>query len=263
MLIEINTSKTDRAKIEEQTIRVLEQLETSGTEVKALTAAVETETTKLTQMRAEVDEKAKAAQTEVDRLQPDRAKAAALITKPALLAEFDRLAKRYEGEALAALAKPNPRDDEYLCTGCQMSLVADVFNKLKTRDEPVSCPSCRRFLYIPEGATYESVSGKGGSVKKSTSSSAKSARNVKKVLVADAELKGPENKWSPIVTAAQGESVRDAAEADHKPIECSVEINGEHVGTFKGKSAEHLERVIRFRMEETKMGADVKVTPVA
>jgi predicted nucleic acid-binding Zn-ribbon protein len=252
LLVEINTNKVDRAKLEEQLIKVMEQAETAATEVTNISAMLVTENAKLAEMQSHLGDKATAAQAEVERLTPDRVAAAAKI-KPAILAEFDRLANRYEGEALAQLEKPDPRDPEYLCTGCNMSLVPDVFNKLKTRDDPVTCPSCRRFLYLPENAVYETVVPKRGGTK------GKSNRVVKKVVKsADAPVV-PESKWSKIVVAAQGESARDASEADQKPVECTVEINGDLVGTFKGKSSEHLERVIKFRLEEAKMSAEVKV----
>lgn len=257
LLVEINTNKVDRAKLEEQLIKVMEQVEASNTEVTNLTGVLGAEEAKLTEMQGQLGDKANAAQAEVQKVTPDRDAAAAQI-KPAILAEFNKLADRYEGEALAQLEKPDPRDPDYLCAGCNMSLVPDVFNKLKTRDDAVICPHCRRFLYLPENATYEThVSTKRGG----GGSRTKSDRVVKKVVKAS-EPTQPESKWSKIVVAAQGESVEGAKDADHKPVECKVEINGEVVGTFKGKSAEHLERVIKFRMEESKMSADVKVTQV-
>src|SRR5205085_11349846 len=63
---------------------------------------------------------------------------------------YDRLADRFEGEALAALIKPDRRREEYACGGCMMDLVTDVYNKLHSRDDLVFCPSCHRILYIPD-----------------------------------------------------------------------------------------------------------------
>ncbi len=50
---------------------------------------------------------------------------------------------------MSAIAKPDRRREEYLCTACNMDLVTDVYNKLHSRDDLVFCPSCRRILYIP------------------------------------------------------------------------------------------------------------------
>lgn len=261
LLVEINTAKVDRAKLEEAAIKVMEQLETASNEVKTLSASHQTEDAKLAEMRAKVGDKAAEAQAEVDRLKPDR-EAAAKEIKPDVLANFDKLAERFEGEALAAIERPNPREEEYLCTGCNMSLVADVYNKLKTRDEPLACPTCRRYLYIPDSMSNEAATAKktAGRAPRAGGKADKSERKVTKLAAPEQTV--PQSKWSSLVTAAQGESVEGARDADHKPIDCKVEINGEEVGVYKGKTAEHLERVIRFRMEEAKMSADVKVTAV-
>ena len=50
---------------------------------------------------------------------------------------------------MAAIAKPDRRQEEYLCTACNMSLVPDIYNRLNVRNEPVVCPNCRRMLYVP------------------------------------------------------------------------------------------------------------------
>lgn len=261
LLVEINTAKVDRAKLEESAIKVMEQLETASNEVKALQASYETESVKLAEMKAKVGDKAAEAQAEVDKMRPDR-NAAAKEIKPDVLAHFDKLAERFDGEAMAAIERPNPRDEEYLCTGCNMSLVADVYNKLKTRDEHLACPTCRRYLYIPDHMSNESATAKK-TVSRGSRSSSKGEKSERKVTrIAAPEPTVQQSKWGTLVMAAQGESVEGAKDADHKPIDCKVEINGEEVGVYRGKTAEHLERVIRFRMEEAKLAADVKVTPV-
>jgi predicted nucleic acid-binding Zn-ribbon protein len=253
LLVEINTAKVDRAKVEEATIKMMEQVETVSTEVKNVGAILAADDAKLAELRQKVGDKAAAAQAEVDRLRPARDAAAAGIRRETLEL-FDKLADRYDGEAVAAIDRPNPREEEYLCLGCNMGLVADVFNKLKTRDDVVQCPSCKRILYIPDHLTLETTTTK--------KSRGKSERKVTRVVKPAAEMAQPPGKWDKIVTAAQGESVEGARDADHKPVECKVEINGEAVGTFRGKSADHLERVIRVRLEEQGIaGAEVKVTP--
>jgi len=53
-LIEINTSKVDRAKVEEETMKVMEQVEKLQNELKELNTQHEAERTKLEQMRAQI-----------------------------------------------------------------------------------------------------------------------------------------------------------------------------------------------------------------
>jgi DNA-directed RNA polymerase subunit RPC12/RpoP len=51
---------------------------------------------------------------------------------------------------MSPLEKPDRRREEYVCGACQMSLVVDVYNRLHSRDELVTCTSCGRLLFIPE-----------------------------------------------------------------------------------------------------------------
>ena len=73
---------------------------------------------------------------------------AAEEVEPRTIALFDRLSERYEGEVLAEVERTNPRRDDFLCTGCHMSLRVEVANMLKSRDELVTCKSCGRILFM-------------------------------------------------------------------------------------------------------------------
>ena len=124
-------------------------LEKLQTELKELQLQHEGEKTKLQQMRGAIGDTVKRLQGEIDALRPARDAAAKAV--PAQTREaFERLADRYEGEAMAALERPDRRREEYACTACNMDLVTDIYNKLHTRDELVFCPNCRRMLYIPD-----------------------------------------------------------------------------------------------------------------
>lgn len=148
-LLEINTEKVERNKIEEQTLVVMEAIEKGQAEVKDLAGQLEAEQAKLAGMKGEIGDKISHLQAEIDAIQPQRDQAAAAVPAKAL-EMFERLADRLEGEAMAAIAKPDRRREEYLCSACNMSLVADMYNRLHVRDELVFCPSCRRVLYIPD-----------------------------------------------------------------------------------------------------------------
>ncbi len=147
-LVEINTAKVDRGKIEDETIAAMEIVEKSQAELATTSALLETERTRLAEMRAQVGDTVAKLSAEVSELQPARDAAAAALPVSARNA-FERLAEHHEGESMSAIAKPDRRREEYLCTTCNMELVTDVYNKLHSRDELVFCPSCRRILYIP------------------------------------------------------------------------------------------------------------------
>jgi hypothetical protein len=155
-LVEINTEKVDKGKSEEELLKLMASVEKLQTEVKELTASVEAETAKLGAMRAEIGGRVKELQAEIDSLRPLREAAAAAVTPKARQA-FERLAERFEGEAMSALTKPDKRREEYACTACNMDLVTDVYNRLHSRDELVFCPSCHRILYIPDDLPVETA----------------------------------------------------------------------------------------------------------
>jgi hypothetical protein len=148
-LIEINTGKVDKGKIEEDWIRTTEAIERGQAELKELAAGLEAERAKLASMKEQITDTISRLQAEIDALRPARDEAAAAVPKKAMDA-FTRLADHHEGEAMSALVKHDRRREEYSCSACMMDLVTDVYNKLHTRDDLVFCPSCRRILYIPD-----------------------------------------------------------------------------------------------------------------
>jgi predicted nucleic acid-binding Zn-ribbon protein len=250
-LVEISTAKVDRNKVEDEAMKVLEAVEKGQNEVGAMQAQHQAEQQKLQTMRQEGQETLAKLEADVESLRPAREAAAAAI--PARSREaFDRLAERYDGEAMSALAKPDRRREEYICTACNMSLVINVYNKLHSRDELVFCPSCGRILYIPEDLPPEtaihSVKAAGGATKRKASAEQKAA--------AEPRAKG---KWGQLLAAAQGESVKAAMDAQNDPQSFQVMVNGELAGHYKGKNRENLQRIIEFRMGESGLTGQVEV----
>lgn len=250
-LVEINTQKVDRGKIEEEAMKVLEDLEAAQKESAELTTVVESEQAKLAQMKSQMGDTVAQLQAEIDSLKGPRDAAAAALS-PKARQMFDRLADHHDGEAMSALMKPDRRREEYVCSACMMDLVTDVYNKLHSRDEMVFCPSCRRILYIPDDLPPELAVHK-----KKKSASADEA-------VSDAPRAAPRAKGrlGELLTAAQGESVKNAVDADQRPLEFQVIVDGHIAGIYKGKSAENLQRVIHYIMEEVGLKHDVQVNPV-
>jgi predicted nucleic acid-binding Zn-ribbon protein len=264
-LIEINTAKVDKAKVEEETMRAMESVEKGIEESASFTTQLEAERVKLTEFAAQIDDTLKQLQVEVDALKPAREAAAAQLPAK-VIAEFDRLAERFDGEALAALAKPDRRREEYLCTACNMDLVADIYNKLHSRDELVPCPSCRRLLYIPEDLPPETAIKKPVAATRikvrtgsRSSKTSQASTDDGSPVVIEQRAKG---RLGEVLAQAQGESVSRAAAADHKPFDFEVSVDGEVAGVYKGNSAENLERAIKYFMGEAGLTGEVHVSPL-
>lgn len=282
-LIEINTGKVDKSKIEDEAMRVMEQVEKAAAESATLAAQLQTEKGRLAEMSAQIGETLKSLQAEIDALLPARQAAAATLPQK-VLAEFDRLAERFDGETMAALAKPDRRREEYLCTACNMDLVTDVYNKLHSRDELVFCPSCRRMLFIPEDLPPEAAINVKGSRPAGESVMGARAKSPRSAKIRNARSSSPtaaatgagggaagdevviepraKGKLGEVLAKAQGESVSRAAAADHKPFEFEVHVDGELAGIYKGNSAENLERAINYYLSEVGLSGNVKVLPV-
>jgi uncharacterized protein len=239
-LLEISAGKADRAAVEEQAIALLGEVEKAQKEASDLAASVETERAKLVEMKGQMSGTVSKLTAEIEALRGPRDAAAATMS-PKARDVFNRLAEHHEGEALSAVMKPDRRKEEYACSACMIDLVADVYNKLHTRDEIVFCPSCRRILYIPDDLPPELAVHK----KKSTPAmtSADGTERPK-------EAPRARGRIGDLLAAAQGESVKNAMDAGQNPHEYQISVDGKIVGVYKGKTAENLERIILFRMEE-------------
>ena len=49
---------------------------------------------------------------------------------------------------MAALQRIHPRRDDYVCSGCNITVSLEVVNALHSRDEIQACKSCGRILFI-------------------------------------------------------------------------------------------------------------------
>lgn len=155
LIVEINTQKLDKGKLEEQALALMEEAEKIKKAAADLKTRLDAEAAKLAQMKGEIDQKVQEITAEVESLRSPRDEIGKSVPHAALTI-YARMADRFDGEAMAAIEKPDPRDIEYLCTGCNTYLVADIYNRLMSvRDEIVTCPSCQRVLFVPEEMTPE------------------------------------------------------------------------------------------------------------
>jgi uncharacterized protein len=155
-LTEINTAKIDKSKVEDEALKAMVAVDAAQKEAEQTSIQLEAEKKKLAETNAQIGAKLEALRAEVDGLAPLREEAAKAVPAKAL-DMFDRLAERHDGEAMAPIARPNRRVEEYACGACYMGLVVNVYNRLHSRDEVVTCPNCHRILYIPEDLPVEAA----------------------------------------------------------------------------------------------------------
>ena len=146
-LVEVNTFKADKAKVEERALELLGESDKLADRMNQLKAQVEDQLKLKTHAQGELEKRRAEVGEDLDRLNAKRAEAAAKVPDAAL-AVFEKLADDTDGEPMAPVEQDDPRRMEYNCGGCFMAIPAEVVNRLATQDNIVLCTSCGRILYL-------------------------------------------------------------------------------------------------------------------
>ena len=147
ILTELNTSKADNAKIENQILDLMKNTEVDEADCKEIQSQIDEQKAKLSQLRADAETKSAGYESEIEEIQSEWNQAAEAIPAEAI-GFFKRVAETYDGEALAITSKENERNDIYSCGGCFMRLPAEKVNQLMTKDDIIKCPNCTRILVL-------------------------------------------------------------------------------------------------------------------
>ncbi|MEM7809817.1 MAG: C4-type zinc ribbon domain-containing protein, partial [Planctomycetota bacterium] len=216
LLQQLNTQKSERERVEEEGLSQTSQIDALKAQEVEQQEAAKVEAEKATQLEAEIEGRTAELQAVIDELRPKRDAAAAEVP-PDVLATYERLAENYDGEALAPIGHIDGKEERYYCTACNMELVVDVYNRLKLRDEIITCPGCGRILYIPEDLTPEMAVRQ-----KKTAKRASRAKTGKKAVKRD--RKGVPIKIKRILTTAAAESLHQGKDETAEPVEVEVKI---------------------------------------
>lgn len=150
VLVEVNTLKLDKEKIEDDLLEQMGRVEQTAKDLKAM----EDQVAQQQKMVDQAESEAKACQAEVGehlgKLTVQRAAAEQEVPLEARTV-FNRTADVHDGETMAPITEESRRNMEYCCGGCFMSLPVERVNALMvSRDQVVICPSCNRILYIDQ-----------------------------------------------------------------------------------------------------------------
>ncbi len=146
VLAQLNNEKADTTRIETRAMELMGDVETRKGAIQELRDAESREAGRLDELNDQAQQTEKSYSGHLDALLEKREGAAGRLENTTVT-QFTRLSERYDGEAMAQLERTHPRRDEYICTGCYLSLSAEVANSLMTRDEVVTCKNCGRILY--------------------------------------------------------------------------------------------------------------------
>lgn len=150
VLTAMNTEKADSSKVEAEVLQLMEDIG----KLKSEGARIEEEQVKagafLRDAEASLAAYDSKARAELESLQAQR-EAVARKFKPEVLFAFNRASQRHEGEALAHVEKVHPKRDEYVCSGCNVTITLDKVNALRVREDVELCPQCARILFFADG----------------------------------------------------------------------------------------------------------------
>lgn len=147
LLTELNTTKADDAKLENQVLELMKAVEADQAACLTIQQQIDAQKTKVEQVRQENAAKIAELQRDIEQIQAEWQQAADNVPAAAL-AIFKRLAETYNGEAMAQIEQACEKSKTYSCGGCFMGIPAEVVNILTAKDEIIRCSNCTRILYL-------------------------------------------------------------------------------------------------------------------
>ena len=148
ILTQINTQKADNAQLEEDTLKTMAEVDSLKAQAGQINERIDVEESRLQEIRQENSQEVARLTAMLDDLSDERTRAATSVPAKVLIV-FDRVAGKYDGEAMAALEMHGRKPPlSYTCGGCFMGLNAEHANALGVRDEIRVCDNCGRILYM-------------------------------------------------------------------------------------------------------------------
>jgi len=147
VLTQLNTTKADNSKIENQILELMKDIEADEAECEEIQNQIEEQKQKLEQTRKETELNATKYEAEITEIQDEWGQVAQPIPAEPLEI-FKRVAETYDGEALATIDQQEGKTEAYSCGGCFMGITAECVNLLMTKDDIIRCSNCTRILVL-------------------------------------------------------------------------------------------------------------------
>lgn len=147
LLVEVNTIKVEKGKIEEEALTHLSQVDMLSQSLESTQTKVDDQQKLVTLAEQEVNARREEVGQQLDEATRDRDEAKEKVPADAQ-AVFFRQANIHEGEAMAPVVEESRKNLEYSCGGCYMSLPVERVNAtISQPDSITTCTSCGRILY--------------------------------------------------------------------------------------------------------------------
>lgn len=147
ILSQLNTEKADATRVEQRALEMMGGIDSRKETLAEREKAEQDEVTRLKELENALARAGEQFADKLADLERQRDEAEKAVDRRSLEV-FKRLSERYEGEAMALVDRPNPRREEYVCSGCYLQLTAEVANALLSRDELITCKNCGRILWM-------------------------------------------------------------------------------------------------------------------
>jgi len=139
---EIARVRADNSLIEEEIIKILDQIDAENKKITQEKELLKQEELKLNEEKAKLNEEANRAKQEIEDLKIKRS-AITEKTDKVVLSKYEKIIKNRGGLAVVPVA------DE-TCQGCFQILPPQVINEIKMKKDLILCENCARILYIEE-----------------------------------------------------------------------------------------------------------------
>ncbi len=140
---EISSKKTDNSIIEEETLKLLDEIDEKEKEVKQgeeelakIRQVMEKNLQRINQRMAELDKK-------IDELKKEREKMTPMIDS-SILAKYEKILRNKKDSIAIVSIKDGT------CQGCFMTLPPQLINEVKMGTKIVTCENCSRILYLED-----------------------------------------------------------------------------------------------------------------
>ncbi|GAG13607.1 unnamed protein product, partial [marine sediment metagenome] len=147
VLTQLNTTKADNSKIENQILELMKDIEADEDECEGIQNQIAERKQALEQTRKETELLATKLEAEIEEIQDEWNRVAQTIPAEPLQV-FKRVAETYDGQAVAIVEQQGGKTEVYSCGGCFMGIIAESVNLLLTKDDIIRCPNCTRILVL-------------------------------------------------------------------------------------------------------------------
>jgi len=142
MLSEIAGVKADNSIIEEEIIKLMDNVETSKSKIMEEKGLFKKEETAAEKDKDIIKSRQREIDTRFSELSAQRQEAILDIEKQTLI-RYEKVLKNKDGLAIVPIERG-------ACGGCHMNLPSQVVSEVKIREDIVACGNCSRILYIDD-----------------------------------------------------------------------------------------------------------------